>query len=59
MADGARTLALLWESAWVEGGGASIPQSKLKRINRTRLQEIYERRDFLPSVPLGQIDQHL
>ncbi|HEY0097438.1 MAG TPA: hypothetical protein VGB76_00675, partial [Pyrinomonadaceae bacterium] len=59
MADGARTLAMLWESAWVEGGGDEIPQSELKRFDRSRLQRIYERLDFLPSFALGQIDKHI
>jgi hypothetical protein len=59
IADGCNTLAMLWESAWVEGGGANIPQSKLKRITTARLQKIYEDQKFLPSLPLGQIDPQL
>jgi hypothetical protein len=59
IAAGCTTLAMIWESAWVEGGGGNIPQSKLKKISTKKLQELYEDQSFLPSVPLGQIDQYL
>jgi hypothetical protein len=59
MADGCNTLAMIWESAWVEGNGQQIPQSSLKAINPTTLRGIYEKQDFLPSVALGQIQQYL
>lgn len=59
MADGCRTLAMLWESAWTEGNGDQIPTTQLTMKTKTRLREIYEDRDFVPSTPLGQIDQHL
>jgi hypothetical protein len=59
IADGCNTLAMIWESAWVEGGGKNIPQSKLKRISEKRLRDLYEDQKFLPSVPLAQIDQYL
>lgn len=57
--DGCRTLAMLWESAWVEGKGAKIPKAALNAVSRTKLQQIYEAQDFLPSQPLGSIDQLL
>ena len=59
VADGCRTLAMLWESAWVNGGGDDIPDSKLKAISKKTLQKIYEDQDFLPSRALGQVDQFL
>lgn len=59
LADGCKTLAMMWESAWVEGDGNKIPKSKLKRITTKRLRELYEDQEFIPSVPLGQIDQYL
>ena len=59
IADGCRTLAMLWESAWVAGGGDQIAPSKLTAISEKRLQEIYEKTDFLPSKALGQIDAFL
>ena len=59
VADGCRTLAMLWESAWVNGGGEHIADTKLKAIGRKTLQGIYEDQKFLPSRPLGQIDEFL
>ncbi len=59
MADGCCTLAMLWESAWVEGGGNAIVQSQLTAVSKNTLQSIYEDQTFVPSVPLGQIDQYL
>ena len=59
MIDGSRTLAMLWDSAWAEGGGDNIAQSKLKKFTSTKLKGIYEDQNFVPSVPLGQIDQYL
>jgi len=59
LADGCKTLAMIWESAWVEGGGGNIPPEKLKKITTTRLRQIYEKPDFLPSKALGQIDEFL
>ena len=59
IADGCRTLAMLWESAWVAGGGDQIAPSKLTAISEKRLQGIYEKTDFLPSKALGQIDAFL
>jgi hypothetical protein len=59
MADGCNTLAMIWESAWVEGGGQNIPQSELQRISKTRLRELYEDQTFIPSAPLRNIDQYL
>jgi hypothetical protein len=59
MADGCNTLAMIWESAWVEGNGGKIPKTKLKKISTQKLRSLYEDQDFIPSVPLGQIDQYL
>lgn len=56
IADGCRTLAMLWESAWAEGGGDKIAPAQLNEKTEKRLREIYEDRDFVPSKPLGQID---
>ena len=56
IADGCRTLAMLWESAWMEGQGPQIAAAEFRTISRPRLQRIYERQDFVPSVPLAQID---
>jgi hypothetical protein len=55
MVEGCRVLAMLWESAWVEGHGSAVPEA----IKPTRLRQIYDSQSFLPSVALGQIDEHL
>ena len=57
--DGCRTLAMLWESAWVEGielRGSGFPESELTKKNWFSLKQVYEDRDFVPSVPLGPSD---
>jgi len=55
LAEGCRVLAMLWDSAWVEGKGTATPEA----IKPSRLKQIYESQSFLPSVALGQIDQYL
>jgi hypothetical protein len=60
--DGCRTLAMLWESAWVEGKSAwehEIAQSRLGRVRRIRLKGIYEDQKFVPSMALGKIAPYL
>ena len=52
MADGAQVLAMLWDSAWIAGGGiagaaAAVPQPAL--------QIIYEDAGFVPSLDLDHI----
>jgi hypothetical protein len=59
LADGSNTLAMVWECAWAEGLGSQIAADKLKPISRSTLQALYESQDFLPSVPLDDIDQYL
>jgi hypothetical protein len=57
IADGCRTLAMLWESAWREGGGdGNIPDAQLRTRNWFNLRQIYYSQDFVPSVPLGPSD---
>jgi hypothetical protein len=59
IADGCRTLAMIWESAWKEGGGDAIPDSKLVAYKERDLQDLYESSNFVPSVALGEIDGFL
>jgi hypothetical protein len=54
MADGARTLAMLWDSAWKEGGGAGSTAQKGK-ISQTALKNLYTQRTFLESYTLAAI----
>lgn len=58
MADGARTLAMLWDSAWKEGGGTASTANKGK-ISQTALKNLYIRPKFLESFPLAQIQPSL
>jgi hypothetical protein len=61
IADGYRTLAMLWDSAWAEGGGdQKIAQADLVEIPKQELRDIYEDRvKFVPSMPLDKIDPYL
>lgn len=49
LADGSRTLAVIWQAAWVEGGGESISKSRLKKQPAADLQAIYEDKSFAPN----------
>jgi hypothetical protein len=55
LVDGCRTLAMLWESAWVEGNGAAVATNRLVRQKRIRIKGIYEDQEFLPSMALGKV----
>jgi len=57
--DGCRTLAMIWESAWVDGGGEDVDNSLIREFDQDSIREIYEDQDFLPSVVLDDIDQYL
>ena len=55
IADGCRTLAMLWESAWVAGGGDQIAPSKLTAISEIACKGSTKRPTFClrkPSVRL-------
>lgn len=49
LADGARTLAVIWRSAWDEGGGEELAESKMKAQSTAKLQKLYEDRSFAPN----------
>jgi hypothetical protein len=58
MAGGCKLLACLWESAWEQGHG----DSQLKDIEASAqddLVALYDRRNFLTSYTLPEIDAHL
>jgi len=59
MADGYRTLAMLWDSAWAEGNGDDIPSAQLVRFSRETISGIYEDPDFVPSRTLDNVDPYL
>ena len=60
MQDGVALLAVLWQSAWVAGGGDKmIPATALKTLTRQRVMKICQNEGFLPSVPIGKIGKIL
>jgi hypothetical protein len=58
MADGALTLALLWESAWIEGQGNKTIKN-LGAVKAGKLARIYQSKDFLPSYNINGIKNKL
>ena len=55
MADGARVLAMIWESAWNVGGGDTIEQTKLGAVEQKDLMDRYQDKNFVPSLDLDHI----
>ncbi len=55
MALGIRHLAMIWESAWKAGGGASVAQSKIKQLKEADLRRHYENVKFIPSMTINTI----
>jgi hypothetical protein len=55
--NGCRCLAMLWESAWVEGGG-DVTLANAGVVDPQSLKALYLRPDFVPSVVLDQIAGH-
>ena len=55
MAEGAKELARLWDSAWREGGGDVIGQARLVAISKSQLRQRYERKTFLESLTLREM----
>jgi hypothetical protein len=55
MARGARTLAMIWDSAWAAGGGAQSGG----RIDKALLREQYENPHFMRSVTVNEIEEEI
>lgn len=49
MSEGAMYLAEMWESAWLEGGGNQIASTKLVAQDRTKLKNLYLKREWVES----------
>jgi hypothetical protein len=56
LADGAKTLAMLWNAAWREGGGETIDAAAIRPLSKLALQRLYASHDFAPSVWLKDWD---
>lgn len=50
LADGAKTLAVLWNSAWRDGDGETTDAAKIQPQSKPALQKLYSTNDFAPSV---------
>jgi hypothetical protein len=60
LADGTRTLAMLWDNAWTQGHGPTrFNPTQLIPINRADLQTLYENPAFIPSMDLDAIGPSL
>ncbi len=60
MADGARVLAFVWESAWNVGNGDSLEESRLGAASFEDLRRLYVSDEtFVPSLDLDHIDAAL
>jgi hypothetical protein len=58
VAAGCRCLAILWQSAWVEGkGNANIPANRLKAMRRDVLMRLYNDPEFLPARRLREMQE--
>ena len=55
MAEGAKELARLWDSAWREGKGDSIAAAKMVAISKAQLRQRYERKTFVESLTLREM----
>ncbi len=58
MADGARTLALLWDSAWEEGKGDERI-GVVSAVEEEKLSELYQDKSFLKSCNINGIGKEL
>ncbi|HEX8847042.1 MAG TPA: hypothetical protein VF791_20535 [Pyrinomonadaceae bacterium] len=52
MAGGCLRMASIWASAWKEGGGGNIANSKLVAIEHDELMSLYNDKNFLPAFRL-------
>jgi hypothetical protein len=53
IASGAHAMAVLWQSAWEEGGGDKLTKAKLRKIPQARLQALYSKKTFVQSFRLS------
>lgn len=59
LAEGARYLALLWDSAWMAGGGDNIADKELVGLDSKEVRARYIKSDFVPSLVLDDIGEVL
>lgn len=59
LADGSRTLAVLWQSAWKQGSGEGIAKNKMVAQSQDKLMEVYNDTTFAPNTWLKDQDVSL
>lgn len=52
IAEGAKVMAIIWQSAWLAGNGNQIPANALKEITRQKLMGLYNKKTFAESFRL-------
>ena len=52
IAEGSKVMAILWQSAWINGNGNQIAESELKEVPRAKLQALYNKKTFAESFRL-------
>jgi hypothetical protein len=58
ISEGAHVMAVLWQSAWKHGNGDRLPETKLGKIAKSKLQVLYLKRDFVQSFRLSDIENY-
>jgi hypothetical protein len=58
IADGSHAMAVLWQSAWVAGGGDKVKTGDLVAFDQKTLQKKYNDKNFVPSYTLDQAAQY-
>lgn len=56
LAEGCKALAVIWESAWKEGNGDSIPDDELIEISKSDLKKLYMDKDFLTPSWMNELE---
>ncbi len=55
MVDGCVCMADIWASAWKEGKGEDLPASALTAQDQQKLQDLYRKASFFPSMSLAKM----
>jgi hypothetical protein len=55
LAESSFLLARLWASAWVVGGGDSLPDADIRTFTEQELEDLYRQQDFARALSLQQM----
>jgi hypothetical protein len=53
LANGSLKMAIIWQSAWVEGKGENIPKNKIVEVDKQVLMDLYNDYEFVKSFKLS------